>query len=228
MNSKASNVYIILSISLFIGLPSCEKPTTNEYCIKRILKNPSSIVLSETDLNFTKSLFDANHLSFSRYLFYNLQNDELGKHHVRCWQYINSLVVFSNELIFHFDSDGHYYYLSGKIIDEITLGVKPSMSANSVVDIFISELSNDRFVYNNLNEIKSICYDCELGYYDLNVGTSYTESKFTRAWKVKLSENDYPYAIINDLTASVIYYDNGIRDKCPTSRFHPVLLSVPL
>ncbi len=205
--------FLILGISILIGLLSCERVSTkNEYCVRRILNNPDSIILSETDLNFTKSLFSANHLSINHYQFYALEKDESGCH-VECRQFIKNLNVFSNELIFHFDSFGKYTSLTGYIIDEALPASRPSMHQNSVIDKFISEINKDGFYAESIEEFKSDCFDCELGYYNLNVGTGSTVSKFTRVWKVNPKDNQYPNAIINDLNGSIIYYDNGFRYK---------------
>jgi Zn-dependent metalloprotease len=211
--------FLILTILLLIGFISCESDTaseieiesTNEYCINRILNNPDSIILPEAELSFIKTLFNANHISFNNYQFYSLQKDELGYHHIRCRQFINNLDVFSNVLFFHFDSNGNYSSQSGTIINETLPDPKPSMNEKNVVEKFLSELNKDGFHSNNTEAIKSGCFDCELGYYNLNAGKSFTVNNFARVWKVKSKNREYPYAIINDSNGSVIYYDNGIR-----------------
>ena len=85
------------------------------------------------------------------------------------------------------------------------------MKQNDVIEMFLNDLNQDNNYFGNKDDIKQGCYDIEFGYFDLNAGISYSASNFTKAWKVKPKDKQYPYAFINDMTSTTIYYDNGIR-----------------
>jgi len=210
---KTSKI-IIIGISLFIGIISCKKDTPkNDYCIRRIVTNPDTCIISEENLNTIKTLFESNHLDYSKYQFFKFVTDDFGGHHAGCYQFIHDLKVFSNTLIFHFNQAGNYYSLSGDIIEDIPLNAIPSMNQKYVVDKFLIELSKDHLYAGSKEEISHGCFDVEFGYYDLNAGAGLVEKKFTKAWRVKPKNNKCPVAYINDMTSGVIYYDNGIRYK---------------
>jgi Zn-dependent metalloprotease len=203
---------IIVAISICIGLISCKQDETeNRYCVNQIRNSSATIVLSLHQMDTIKLLFDYNHLDYSKYLFYSLQNDELGYHHVRCYQFENNLQVFTNDLIFHFNDKNNYYFLSGYLVGKINLDTSSKMSSDSVVAKYLYALEQDKDYVDDKKEIFNNCFDLEFGYYDLNAGTSNTSKNFTKAWKIKPAKSDYPYAYINDTKSEIISYDNGIR-----------------
>lgn len=203
---------IIILISLCFGILSCEQDETeNFHCVNTIRNSAATVILSESELGTIKSLFDYNRLDFNKYQFSSLQNDELGYHHIRCNQFVNSLRVFTDDLIFHFDQNDKYYSLSGDIIEKIDLNTKTSMDYDSVVEKFLHLIEQDNTYIGDKKEIINNCFDLEFGYFDLNAGISYSDENFTKAWKIKLTNKDYPYAYINDENSETISYDNGIR-----------------
>ena len=215
-----NNKLLITGIFLSIAFISCKKDNSGSYllenkginyCINSIKDHPGTILLPEEDLILAKSLFDLNKLDYSNLQFYLLQTDELGYYHVRCFQYANDLKIFTDEVIFHFNKTKTYYTLSGDIITKIDLNREPSMKQNDVIEMFLNDLNQDNNYFGNKDDIKQGCYDIEFGYFDLNAGISYSASNFTKAWKVKPKDKQYPYAFINDMTSTTIYYDNGIR-----------------
>jgi Zn-dependent metalloprotease len=210
---------IKISIFLFISLISCEivkDPNLLDnkeinYCINFIQNKPDSILLSEGDLSIAKSLFDLNKLDYSNLQFYRLQTEELG-YHVRCYQYVNNLKIFTDEVFFHFNKDKTYKTLSGGVlITKIDLNIEASMIQNDVIELYLKELNKDNNYNGNKDDIIQGCYDIEFGYYDLNAGISYSVSNFTKAWIVKPKGQEYPFAYFNDMTSTTIFYDNGIR-----------------
>lgn len=195
-----------LILIFLLQLTACEE---NKTC-SDIIKGKPDHLISSQDLNTVKSLFKLNNLSLDNFQVYRLQKDELGHHHVRCYQFVNDLHVLSNDVIFHFDPTGHYYFLSGEIIQAINISPTPHSDQSAVIELFLNRVENDD-INNNLQEFKNGCFSCELGYWDLNAGISYTDVNFRLAWRVKPEGNDYPLAIINDSENQIIYYDNGIR-----------------
>ncbi len=191
---------------ILISLISCED---SKYCTDIITGIPDQNLINESDLNTVKSLFGTIGMSLDNFLVYRLQNDQLGHKHVRCYQYVNNLQVFTDDVIFHFDAQNKYYLLSGEIISGINISSDPKMSRNDVVKLFLG-LADDDSQYTG-NSMKDECFQCEIGYYDLNAGTGNETHNFKLAWKIQREDSEYPFAYINDTDKSKIYYDNGIR-----------------
>lgn len=207
---KTSN--IIIGIFLFVSFVSCEQSITeDQYCFNLKHNSLKSVILPKNQFDSIKHLFDYNHLDYSKYQFYRFQVDELGYRHVSCYQFKNNLKLFTNDLIFHFDKTNNYNFLSGELIEKVNLNEKFKMSHSSVITEFLYVLGQDKYFLENIDEIENSCFDIEFGYYDLNTGTSNSSKYFTKAWKIKLTKRDYPYAYINDKNSVVISYDNGIR-----------------
>ena len=206
------SVTILILISFCLGVASCEQDKTeNSYCVNIVQDSPATVVLAELEMDTIKFLFDHNHMDYSKYEFYRLQHDELGYHHVRCNQFVNGLKLFTDDLIFHFDQDDKYSSLSGAVVDEIDLSSTSSMNYSKVVEKFLYLVEHDETFFGNKDEIIKSCFDLEFGYFDLNAGISYSDVNFTKAWKIKPTNKDYPFAYINDVNSEIIGYDNGIR-----------------
>jgi len=200
---------LILGIFLFISFISCQKDKNkNNYCVNDISDYPSRALLTDNELKSIGALFDYNQMNYANYQFYKFQTDELGQQHVKCFQYINNLKIFTNDLIFHFGQNNRYSSLSGDLIKAISLDVKPQMAPGEIIDIFIDQVGKDH--YYSTSEIINSCFETEFGYYDLNAGTSYKPNLFTKAWFVKPKGREYPIAYIDDSKNSLIYYFNGI------------------
>ena len=191
---------------ILISLISCED---SKYCTDIITGIPDQNLINESDLNTVKSLFGTIGVSLGNFLVYRFQTDQLGGKHVKCYQYVNNLQVFSDDVIFHFDAQNKYYFLSGEIISGINISSDPKMSRNDVVKLFLG-LADDDGQYTS-NSMKDECFQCEIGYYDLNAGTGNETHNFKLAWKIRREDSEYPFAYINDTDKSKIYYDNGIR-----------------
>jgi Zn-dependent metalloprotease len=203
---------IIIGISLCISLVSCEQyKAENAYCVNRIHNSLTTIILPQNQIDSIKFLFDYNHLDYTKYQFYSLQDDELGYHHVKCHQFKNNLRLFTNDLIFHFNEKNNYYFLSGELIEKVSLDSRSTMNYDSVVAKFLYALDQDKDFFGDKKIIKNNCFDIEFGYYDLNTGISNASENFAKAWKIKPTNRDYPYAYINDMNSVIIGYDNGIR-----------------
>jgi len=197
--------FIVLIILL--QFVSCEK---DKNC-SDVIRGKLNHLISDQDLITVKSLFKSNNLSLDNFQVYRLQKDKLGHNHVRCYQYVNGLNVFYNDVIFHFDNTGHYYFLSGEIFSKIDIDPSPKLDQQAVVQLFLKSVDDDGFYSDNLKEFEDRCFSCELGYWDLNTGISYADLDFRLAWRIKPEGHDYPVAIINDAENKLIYYDNGIR-----------------
>ena len=219
----------VLFLILFSQLISCEKESfiadnensasiscsDSSICHLVIQGKPDINRLSEPYLDTIKVLFSNNNLSLNNLFFNFFLKDDLGYSHIGCLQYIHNLNVISNELLFHFDSHGHFTGLSGEIVSDIKVPSIPSLCIGQVIHLFLQSVEKDGFYINNLQKIKDGCISCELGYWDLNAGTSYAQQNFTLAWRVKPINSDYPFALINDSKKSLIFFDDGIRTSSP-------------
>ena len=201
---------IILGVSLLFSFVSCEQET--EYCLNINHNTLTTLILAQNQIDTIKALFSHNHLDYTNYQFYNFQRDELNYHHVKCYQFKNNLKLFTNDLIFHFNEKNNYYFLSGEIIENITLDTNFKLNKKSVVTTFIHGMVQNNDLSGEKEAGKNSCFDIEFGYYDLNYGNNTTSKNFTKTWKIKPTNKDYPYAYIDDKSSTIIYYDNGIRD----------------
>ena len=197
----------VFFLAFLLLLSSCEE---SKFCSEIVKGKPDNHLVSDSDLQTVKSLFELNDLNLNNFLVYRLQNNDLGYKHVRCYQYVNNLQVFTNDVIFHFNAQNHYYSLSGELISSINIKTSPSLSKNDVIEIFLESIENDGYYNANLEQIKDGCFICELGYYDLNAGISFASHNFAGAWKIRPEDSEYPIAFINDSDGSLINYDIGI------------------
>lgn len=195
---------------LLLSVISCEDRLSIKDCQEIIKGKPAGQQVKDSELSTIISLFRFNGLSYDNLLFTQLQTDELGHRHVDCIQYVNDLVLFTEHMNFHFDRMGKFYFRMGDVISGIEMNTEPELDMDEVRSVFFDNVKKDNFYGSSLEEIKKSCLHCELGYYDLNAGTSYAPHKFVLAWKIVPASNGYPMAYINDTDGSVIYYFNGI------------------
>lgn len=196
----------VLFLLLFFAV-SCEGLTD---CPKLVQGKPRGQLVTDQEFSSIKTLFKSNNLPYNNYQFFRLQRDELGFNHARCFQYVNNLKVLSDELIFHFDSRGHFESISGNIVSGIDVDDLPTMELAEVENLFLNMVKEDHF-YAGSRKVLNDCITCELGYYNRNSGVSYATPEYLLAWRVKPQKSDFPYAIIIDSEESVISFDNGIR-----------------
>ncbi len=198
----------MLILLLLVSFTGCE---LLKDCPEIIKGKPENHLISDNELTAVRYLITSNNLNSDNCLFYKYEVDYLRYYHVWCNQYVNNLKIFSNDLIFHFDPQGHFESLSGTIISEIDVDPFPVMSSTEARAIYLQKLDEDGSDSDSKRKIKKHCLRCELGYYDLNAGVSYTTPEFILAWKISPDGSVYPSALINDPEESLINYDNGIR-----------------
>ena len=206
---------IIISIMLCLGVVhySCKTKTVqNDMQYTATQNSPVNSILPESEMKVIKSLFDSNRMSYANYQFYQLNTDDLGFTHVRCYQFVNNLKVFSEELIFHFNKNNEHYLTSGNIINSIGLDTNPSLNRDKAAEIFIRRTEQEKAPTVDPAILKG-SFDIEFGY----TGLDDSSAKFAKAWKVKPAGKAYPFAYINDDNSEIIFYDNGVRTSKPNS-----------
>jgi hypothetical protein len=188
------------------------------YCINTIQSSPQTSELSAEKLATIHQLFEQNNLDYSNLQFYSLNQDLPNSTIVKCHQYVNNLLLFTNDLVFGFGVNGVFNFHLNESVSTINLDTQPSMNQNDVVWKFIQaadeHYSADEPPYLgdfDIEVFSNNCFDLEFGYYDLNLNGSHTEHNFTKAWLISVSDSGYPLAYINDTTWEVIYFDDGIR-----------------
>lgn len=192
---------------LFILIISCNQ-SDYDNCLEDISDSPNNHLISSSDFDLAKSLFEFNNIDYSRYQFFEYTKDYLGSYHVKFNQYINNLKLFSGSAIIHFDKDKKFKSDSYNLIEQIDLDTKRSMNIDNVVQIFFNKVFE-----NTQTNISNLCFDVEFGYFDLNSGISNATNNFIKAWKVTLKNSKFPLALINDTTSEIVYFDNGYITK---------------
>jgi len=200
---------------ILVLLIACNDTNYQEQCSDIIVQGESSkYIISNSDLNTVKSIFESNHLSLNNLIVSRFEVDQENHKYIGCYQYVNDLIVFTGHVNFLFDEFNHYYNRSGDMLPNIEINASPKMDKFDLIKMFLDYVENDTiyaiFNGNQLEKIKEGCFRCELGYYDLNAGTSYSSPNFILAWKVSPENQRYPYAYINDTDKKLIHYLNGI------------------
>jgi len=178
----------------------------NDRCIQLIQHSRTTPVLSDGEMKRIKSLFASNRMDDTKYQFYQIDTDELGFRHVKGYQFVNNLKVFSEALIFHFNQQDSCYLVSGDLINSIGLDSKPSQQVNKVIDVFIGQIEQEKASKVD-KAILNGCFEAEFGYIKLDDSIQ----KFAKVWKVNPTDKSHPFAYISDENAEIIVYDNGVR-----------------
>jgi hypothetical protein len=209
-------IKLVLLVIIAVGLFSCEKTTIipeDSRCINLIVDNQNELLLNVQQLDTIKSLFERNNLNYSNLQFFKIDSTPYGKY-AEAYQYVNNLKLFTDEMIYHFDLNSSLTFMSdSQRVTTINLINVPRLTTGQVRYLFMKELEKDHFYTNTSNSADSIeikCINVEFGYYDLNAGTSFQPKKYTIAWRVHPSYQEFPYAYINDRTGNIIYYFDGI------------------
>jgi len=208
----------LMLIFLLLGTIACDKEDENEYanmnlnCIEKVTTSAWVSTLTSNDRQRIDLLFTNNGIVVNHFEPYEFIPDSLGYSHIKGFQYVNSLRVFTNNLIYHFNKEDQYYSLSGDLINEVYINSEAKSSLSSMENSYGKALAADSFLTNELvRNLVNECFTAELGYYNLNAGRGYAPENFVLAWLVKPVNKEYPFAYINDNNQEVIYYDNGLR-----------------
>jgi len=178
---------------------------------KRIYHTQSQLI-SDSAMAIVQGLFQKNNLSLSNLQVYRLQTENLGYHHVRCYQFYQGLNIFNNEVIFHFKNRDGYSSLSGELITSVTIDTVPKISVNVAGVWFDSQIAHDSRYKDSLNSFRHQGFNAELGLYDLNSGVSNMPKNFVLAWKMNVANRrrGYPVGYVQADSLRLIYYFNGV------------------
>lgn len=73
---------------------------------------------------------------------YQVQVDFLGYTHVKCYQYYRSVRVYGGGLIVHLDDDLECYHMSGSLIRNVCVYVRPALTSQDALSIASDDFAN--------------------------------------------------------------------------------------
>lgn len=208
-------------LPLIFVLNSCI--TENEENVTTIIKTnriyPTLIsTVSDSEFTIVKSLFAKNNLSLDNLKVYRLLRNK--GYHVRCYQYYNFsssfwgnnlLELFTNEMVFNFDTSYNFYSRGGDLINKIGIDVIPKVPKEEASNLFYNEINTDGQQKDSIASYYQEGFNAELGIYDLNVGQSYAQHNFVLCWRITIANNfNYPQAYVRADSLKLLYYWNGI------------------
>lgn len=209
-----NNLKIIIRIlSILIIVTACDT-TENDKEVVAIVKTnriyPSlQPTVSDSEFTIVKRLFSRNTLSLSNLKVYRLQ--EQKGYHVRCFQYYNSLELFTNDVVFNFDANENYTFLGGELINSIDTDFLPQVPMEEASNLFYNKINSDWYQKDSLDSYLEHGFNAELGIFDLNFGQSYAQKNFVLAWRLTIDKkSDYPKAYVRADLLQLIYYSNGV------------------
>lgn len=221
MSSNTLYKSVLVMVMLIVILISCNKQNTptetdkkgDEIIQTNRIYHSQVPLISDSALAIVQGLFQKNKLSLSNLQVDTLIDDNLGNHHVRCFQFYQNLEIFTGDVTFHFNNKDIYYTLSGELITGIAIDTIPKVSMGDIGNLFYNEIANDPDKKDSLSSFLSQGFNAELGIYGLNAGNSYAPRNFVLAWKMTVANGlEYPFAYIRaDYSFYLIDYDNGVR-----------------
>jgi hypothetical protein len=200
---------LLIGFILSATVVSCEKGTFSKYCSYDVSGKPDQLLVSEEKNELADSLFNTNGIDHSNFVVYQVEYYDHTI--VKCYQYVNGLQAFTEQLQFNFDGQGALSYSYGGIINEIDLTTTPVMDPNEVIRIYINIVKEDEILHGFFGrDCIPHCFDLEFGYYDENRWYSDWGPCFVTAWKITPTGISCPVAYIRDDTAEVLQYWDGI------------------
>lgn len=219
MLQNIRQILIILVLILFVLISSCRNqnsPTEfeiigGEFIKTTIINNPQEQLISDSAFAIVKSLFQKNNLSLSNLQVYRLLILD-GFSYVRCYQFYQGYELYTNDVVFVFDKQGLFNSRSGDLVININIDTKPNLNADIAGNLFYREIENDPWYKDSVNYFLHQGFNAELGIYDLNAGSGNAQKHFVPAWKMTITDNEFPYPIayIRADSLSLIYYTNGL------------------
>jgi hypothetical protein len=218
-------LYILL-ISAF-GFPSCKKnsaepePTDIALCVQRQYYSRSAKGEGITDgqMDTVYKLFQATNLSLNNLQVIRYINDaKYDLIHLFMNQFVNGLLVFDDEVGFHFHTlNGNYTidslgmppgedFVHSPAIDSF-YKISPEHAANILYQQMTKDLQSAAWQGN----WKDSCFAATLGLSVVNGKEPHSnEARYGLVWQVTPQNNQYPICYVNAITGKMISYFNGI------------------
>ena len=178
--------------------------------VTRIYADTNNSIVG-TDLAKASELFLKNNIDVSKVAIVSFSTDRFGKVHVGCKQFYKDLRFIDGNLTYHFNE-------TGKVMDRSTIDGSTDIltsGGNPIGDIVISDkpgITMHDAASKVSAKMKSRSFTAELGFKDLNAGTSNTERNFALVWRIMPKNAQvFPYAEINAQDGTVLHYDDGMR-----------------
>ena len=161
---------------------------------------------------FKKNNMSPDNLVFTRLMFHDTISNSQGTtvyQHLFAVQYFNGLPVLFTEAGYHF-RDEVYWTEIGTVYqqNQAPSDTRPVLTLPQMRALFMNQVNKDGY----MTTLKDSCLVAEHGYYDLNVGISYSTPKLVKAWAVTPAHSSYPQAVFrDDKDGTLIYYFDGIE-----------------
>lgn len=213
------NTFTLLTACLVI-CAACGKSgdrfTKDNGCVEQVTVPAPAHSINPAMVPTINNLFSKNGIDNSRFRYYRVTHDTLqtqyppftkyDRYVIRVDQYTNGVRIFYGEMIFHFLNDS-LSYQSDNLTKGTTLDTVPKLSIRQLRKLFLDDLQ--RFD-NARNKYNGVCFKCEFGYYNLNIGKHNAPEQLVKAWRVTPKDHEYPVAFYKDDNRGLIRYDNGI------------------
>jgi hypothetical protein len=210
----AKKISCVFLVALALG-SSCKKsPLTgvqnDNGCISRIRRDYADT--NKTELTASLKLLTDNHIATNNLVVTRaILNDTITTNgpvhvlqHVIAQQYSKGLPILFAQVGYHFNN-GTYYITSGYLYSNVTLGTTPRTTLPQLRYLFVQAALKDSYSVNR--KIADSCLVAEFGYYDISPDS---HGQLIKAWRVTPANHDYPFAIIQDDDARLLFYHNGI------------------
>jgi len=212
---------LILSACALI-IASCSKSSHNappdNGCIERIDIRLSDPILTAAAIQTADSLFDANHINHSHYLYLGMRQDIYNgrlEQFITVDQYANGLRLFTSSIKYLF-WDGILHFTSGTPTQGTMLDTVPSLPLSRLRTLFTNDIRRNTPPLSP--GLTDSCYKAEFGY--INIATGNAPENLIKAWRVSIKYTgkgpafgypyDYPYAYYKDSNGQLISFITGI------------------
>lgn len=181
--------------------------TDDARCASQVWVAATDHAINSTDLARATALFQSNNRSMDGLRLLRYQEESLSGHgyvHMSAERYLNDVCVFNATVVRNF-SDG----VALADADEplaTDLDTIPKLRVTQVRSLFATTLTKESpgFAGN-----ADSCMTMQFGYFNINMINGVGGVKLVKAWKAKLANYDYPYAIYSD-EGGQLGFESGI------------------
>lgn len=218
------NLFLIV-ITCTLVLVACTKSDTplqeDSGCIERVIIPVTAHSINKSDASTVNNLFSTNGIDNSKFRYFQYVHDtfqslyppytKYDEQVVRTDQYTNDLRIFTDDLVYVFWNNS-FHSSSGNLTNGTSLNTLPQLTLKQIRKLFLDDIEE---FGKASNKFKDSCFKAEFGYFNINLGVSYTQEVLVKAWRVTLKNDvypsEYPVAYYQDDDGKLISYDDGIR-----------------
>ena len=189
------------------GTKVTKEITDDARCASQVWVAATDHAINSTDLARATELFQNNNKSMDGLRLLRYQEESLSGHqyvHLSAERYLNGVAVFNAAVARNF-SDG-VALADGDVPLTTNLDTIPKLRVTQVRSLFATTLTKESpaFAVN-----ADSCMAIQFGYFDINITNGTSGVRLVKAWKAKLANYDYPYAIYSDEGVQLLF-ESGI------------------